>query len=164
MFHYDQFWQDKFLAHFHKRSNVESTFSKIKAKFRDHVRSKPDVAMINEVLCKVICHNICCLIQETHGLGISAVFWTRNQATAWPDAWPSPRCWQPVRVPKCGEKGCLKYISSESPNDLDGWKRVRRRDTTQPRIELLRLIETAAFRFVGLAPLRFGPGVIVPLI
>jgi transposase len=61
-----------------KRSNVESTFSMIKAKFRDHVRSKTDVAMVNEVLCKIICHNICCLIQESHELGISAVFWGDN--------------------------------------------------------------------------------------
>ncbi len=40
MFHYFQFRRDEFLAHDHKRSNVESTFSMIKAKFRDHVRSK----------------------------------------------------------------------------------------------------------------------------
>jgi hypothetical protein len=26
--------------------------------------------MVNEVLCKLICHNICVLIQETHELGI----------------------------------------------------------------------------------------------
>lgn len=36
----------------------------IKAKFRDHLRSKTPTAMINEVLCKVICHNICVLVQE----------------------------------------------------------------------------------------------------
>jgi len=30
-----------------------------------------DDAMTNEVLCKIVCHNICCLIQESHGLGIS---------------------------------------------------------------------------------------------
>jgi len=41
----------------------------------DHVRSKTDVAMVNEVLCKIICHNICCLIQESHELGIDAEFW-----------------------------------------------------------------------------------------
>ena len=39
-------------------SNVESTFSMVKAKFRDHVRSKTDMAMKNEVLCKFLCHNI----------------------------------------------------------------------------------------------------------
>jgi transposase len=75
MFHYYNFNRDQFLQHYHKRSNVESTFSMIKAKFRDHVRSKTDVAMVNEVLCKVLCHNICCLIQESYELGISAVFW-----------------------------------------------------------------------------------------
>jgi transposase len=81
MFHYFQFRRDEFLAHYHKRSNVESTFSMIKAKFGDHVRSKTDVAMVNEVLGKIICHNICCLIQESHELGISAEFW-KNQSIA----------------------------------------------------------------------------------
>ena len=36
----------------------------------DHVRSKSAAAMVNEVLCKLICHNICVLIQESHELGI----------------------------------------------------------------------------------------------
>jgi transposase len=64
----------EFLQHYHKRSNVESTFSMIKAKFGDAVRSKTDTAMVNEVLCKIVCHNICCLIQETHELGIDPQF------------------------------------------------------------------------------------------
>jgi transposase len=75
MFHLWQFNRDNFLAHYHKRSNVESVFSMIKAKFRDHVRSKTDVAMVNEVLCKIICHNICCLIHESYELGIETAFW-----------------------------------------------------------------------------------------
>src|SRR6266508_3704432 len=75
MFHYFHFNREDFLRHYHKRSNVESTFSMIKAKFRDHVRSKTDVAMVNEVLCKILCHNICCLIQESHELGIDMEFW-----------------------------------------------------------------------------------------
>jgi transposase len=78
MFHYFQYRREEFLGHYHKRSNVESVFSMIKAKFRDHVRSKTDVAMVNEVLCKIICHNICCLIQETHELGIEAAFWAET--------------------------------------------------------------------------------------
>jgi transposase len=48
----------EFLGHYHKRSNVESTFAMIKGKFRGHVRSKTPVAMVNETLCKIICHNI----------------------------------------------------------------------------------------------------------
>ena len=77
MFHLFQFHRDEFLAHYHKRSNIETTFSMIKAKFRDHVRSKGPDAMVNEVLCKIICHNICCLIQESHELGIGLEGFTR---------------------------------------------------------------------------------------
>jgi hypothetical protein len=43
-------------------------------KFRDHVRSRTPVAMVNEVLCKLISHNICVLIQEAHELGIEVNF------------------------------------------------------------------------------------------
>jgi transposase len=75
MFHYFQYRREEFLTHYHKRSNVESTFSAIKRKFGDSVRSKTDTAMTNEVLCKVLCHNICCVIQEQCELGIEPVFW-----------------------------------------------------------------------------------------
>jgi transposase len=75
MFHYFCFNRQDFLQHYHKRSNVESTFSMIKAKFRDHIRSKTDVAMVNEVLCKILCHNICCLIQAMYEVGIEPTFW-----------------------------------------------------------------------------------------
>jgi hypothetical protein len=78
MYHMYHFNRAECLQHYHKRSNVESTFSMIKAKFRDHVRSKTDVAMKNEVLCKIICHNICCLIQESHELGIDTAFWAET--------------------------------------------------------------------------------------
>jgi len=74
MFHYFSFKREKFLGHYHKRSNVESTFSMIKAKFGDGVRSKTDVAMKNEALCKILCHNICCLISAMYELGIEAEF------------------------------------------------------------------------------------------
>jgi hypothetical protein len=79
MFHYFQFRQEEFMAHYHKRSNVESTFSAAKRKFGDSVRSKTDVAMVNEVLCKLLCHNLCCLIQEQCELGIEPVFWKDSQ-------------------------------------------------------------------------------------
>jgi hypothetical protein len=31
-------------------------------------------AMVNEVLCKLLCHNLTCLIQEQETLGISLIF------------------------------------------------------------------------------------------
>jgi hypothetical protein len=60
---------------YHERCNIESTYSMIKAKFGDSVRSTTDVAMVNEALCKVLCHNVCCLIQSACELGIEATFW-----------------------------------------------------------------------------------------
>lgn len=74
LFHYFKFKQDEFMARYHQRSNVESTFSMIKAKFGDSVRSKTDRAMLNEVLAKVVCHNICCLIQSAYEFGIDVGF------------------------------------------------------------------------------------------
>ena len=37
--------------------------------------SKKEVAQINEVLCKVLCHNIYVVIQSMYELGIEPVFW-----------------------------------------------------------------------------------------
>jgi transposase len=75
MFHYFSFKRDEFLTHYHKRSNVESTFSMLKRKFGDSLRSKTDIAMVNETLCKVLCHNLVVLIHEMHELGIEPIFW-----------------------------------------------------------------------------------------
>ena len=33
------------------------------------------MAMRNEALCKIICHNICCLIQSMFELGVEATYW-----------------------------------------------------------------------------------------
>jgi len=49
MFHYYSFFRGEYLTHYHARSNAESTFSMVKAKFRDHVRAKTDTAMVNEI-------------------------------------------------------------------------------------------------------------------
>jgi len=46
----------------------------IKSKFGGSVRSKAEVAQINEVLLKVLCHNICVVIQEMFELGIEFSF------------------------------------------------------------------------------------------
>ena len=80
MFHYFQMNRDEFMRRYHVRSNVESTFSAVKRKFGDSVRSKSEVAMKNEVLAKLVCHNICCVIQEMHESGVDPTFWA--EATA----------------------------------------------------------------------------------
>ena len=35
---------------------------------------KSNTGQINEALCKVLCHNVCVLIQEMHELGIEPAF------------------------------------------------------------------------------------------
>lgn len=74
MFHFFSLNQESFFKHYHKRSNVESTFSMIKAKFGDHVRSRSDAAMVNEVCCKVLAHNVCCLNSAIYELGLEPHF------------------------------------------------------------------------------------------
>ena len=55
-------------------SNVETTFHMIKAKFGQRLRSRTLTAQINEALCKVLCHNLCVVIQSFHELGIETNF------------------------------------------------------------------------------------------
>jgi transposase len=75
LYHYYQFNRDEYMSHYHKRSNVESTFSMVKSKFGDSLRTKTDVAMRNEVYCKLLCHNLCRVIHSQVELGIEAKFW-----------------------------------------------------------------------------------------
>lgn len=74
MFHYFAYNKEEFLQHYHKRSNVESTFSSIKKKLGETLKSKNKTAQINELLCKMIAYNITVLIQEMHELGIKPEF------------------------------------------------------------------------------------------
>jgi len=74
MYHCFMFDRENFLEHYHKRSNVETVFSMIKGKFGDSVRSKTDTGQVNEVLCKVLAHNLCVLVQSIYELGIEPTF------------------------------------------------------------------------------------------
>lgn len=74
MWHYSEFRHDDFLDAYHKRSNVESTFGMIKAKFGDELFSTSDQGMSNEVLCKCVAHNLCCLVSAFYELGIDTDF------------------------------------------------------------------------------------------
>lgn len=74
MFHYFKFHQAEFMARYHKRSNVEATFFMIKAKFGDSLRSRNKTAQVNELLCKILAHNLCVLLAESTTLGINPDF------------------------------------------------------------------------------------------
>ena len=67
--------REDFLSFYHKRSNAESTFSAIKRVFGDCLRSKNPVAQVNELLLKVLAHNIRMLIHSMFELGVDPSFW-----------------------------------------------------------------------------------------
>jgi transposase len=75
LYMYNQQW---FVEHYHKRSNVEATFSMIKAKFGGVLRSKLWRAQANEALAKILCHNLCVVIQSMYELGIDPAFWAEE--------------------------------------------------------------------------------------
>jgi transposase len=74
LFHYFHMQKDEFMMHYHKRSNIESTFSSMKRKFGEIIRSKTPVAQRNEALLKVLCHNIVCVIHAVTESGATAMF------------------------------------------------------------------------------------------
>lgn len=78
MYHYFSYNQERFMSHYHNRSNVETTFMMIKAKFGGSLRSKTRQAQFNEALCKILCHNICVVIQSMYELGVEPVFWEED--------------------------------------------------------------------------------------
>jgi len=64
----------EFARHYHKRSNVESTFAMIKRKFGDFCRCKSERSQKNEILCKVLCHNLVVLVHEIFELNLEVDF------------------------------------------------------------------------------------------
>lgn len=67
--------REDFLTHYHRRSNVESTFSAVKRKFGGAVRSKLPAAQLNEAMLKCLCHNLSVLVHSIHELGVEPKFW-----------------------------------------------------------------------------------------
>lgn len=64
----------EFAKHYHQRSNVETCFAMIKRKFGDFTRCKNEKSQDNEILCKILSHNITCLIHEIFELKIEVNF------------------------------------------------------------------------------------------
>lgn len=56
-------FKDAWNPEYHKRSNIESSINSMKSKFLYYARSKKDIALKNEILCKVICHNLSVIIR-----------------------------------------------------------------------------------------------------
>jgi hypothetical protein len=55
------------------------------------VRSVTDRAMVNEALCKILCHNPCVVIMSQCELGIEPVFWGDSKLEGTPAILPLVR-------------------------------------------------------------------------
>lgn len=73
--------RDEFLVHYHKRSNVETTFSAVKRLFGGSVRAKLPVSQRNEVLLKCLVYNCTVLVHAMHELGVEPMFGERAVAS-----------------------------------------------------------------------------------
>lgn len=78
-YYYFTNYKQEFLQEYHKRSNIETCFSMIKQKFSKDLMTKTYVSQCNEILLKILCHNICCLIQEYHENNIKRHLSTETQ-------------------------------------------------------------------------------------
>ena len=63
---------DEFRAYYHQRSQVETVFHMDKSKTGAAVKAKNPTAQFNEVLCKILNHNIMVLIHEAYELRIES--------------------------------------------------------------------------------------------
>lgn len=66
--------REEYLRHYHRRSNVETVFHMVKAKFGERLLMRTRTAQFNEVLLKYVCHNISCLAMAFKTLGIDPKF------------------------------------------------------------------------------------------
>jgi len=78
-------WKDRnqeIMNKYYLRNNVEAIFSSIKRVFGEDLKSKSDTGLINEVLCKALCHNICVLVHSMFELGINPTSWSNAKLTS----------------------------------------------------------------------------------
>lgn len=66
--------REEFLDRYHRRSNVETVFHMIKSKFGDTLMGKTYDFQKNEILGKVVAHNLCVLTQAFYEFGIDPTF------------------------------------------------------------------------------------------
>ncbi len=74
MYHFFQYHREEFEAHYHKRSNVESTNAAIKRKFGETLKSKNLIAQTNELLAKIVAYNLTVIIHEMYENGVEPDF------------------------------------------------------------------------------------------
>jgi transposase len=73
---YEKFYKntEEYMKIYHKRSNIETANHMLKQKFGDSLRTRIFEENINEIKMRVLCHNLCVLIQETFERNIDVDF------------------------------------------------------------------------------------------
>jgi len=73
---YNFFYQNKelYMKKYHLRSNAESGFFMIKQRFGDVTMMRSETGSKNDILAKILCHNLCVLIQEIFLIGLDFNF------------------------------------------------------------------------------------------
>lgn len=71
---------DEFHERYRFRSNVETAFSSLKAAFGPNLRSRSEIGRVNELLAKIICHNLRALTRATYELNLDIDL--KNMTTA----------------------------------------------------------------------------------
>jgi len=66
--------------HYSQRNNVEAAMRMIKSKFSESIRSKNDTSRINEILCKLLCHNLVVLVHHQAKYATELDFWNNEVA------------------------------------------------------------------------------------
>jgi transposase len=69
---------------YHRRSNIETCFHMLKQRFGHRLLTKNFIANQNEILAKMLCHNICVLIQEAYERGVQINFTAARDEIARP--------------------------------------------------------------------------------
>jgi len=86
---YHRFLSEReYMPEYHDRSNVETGFSMVKTRFGGFLRSRKPLAQYHEVLAKIVCHNVACIVQAIHELNIDPKFWTPAPPTVLSGAAP----------------------------------------------------------------------------
>lgn len=70
MFLFFTYHREKFEAHYRKRGQIEVAFGAIKQKIGETLSSRKFTAQVNELLAKLVVHNLTMLIQAMYGIGI----------------------------------------------------------------------------------------------
>lgn len=80
LLHFYSFHQSDFHERYKYRSNVETAFSAIKTKFGDGLRSIDERGQINELLAKIVCHNLSVLVKSIYELEIEPNLWKSQES------------------------------------------------------------------------------------